>query len=255
MAHPIIFLHIPKTAGTTLTQPVLRHFPPDRTFILKDDIDAAIARFKALPHEERMRIRCLKGHQPYGLHEYLAPGARYITILREPVARIVSHYEYVKACPHHYMHEQMKHMTVAEYAGSRLYGELHNGQTRLLAGVWDDRPLEQADYDRAIAHLERDFDWIGLTERFDESLVMLAAAMRWPNVFYRWSNVGKGWRKSGMEPAVARAIERENPHDMALYEYARRRFDDIGALARSARRQAAGALRLGNRVVARLRGP
>ena len=251
---PLVFLHIPKTAGMTLTQLVQRQFQPDEVYSIKgDDVAASVERLKALPEGERLRLRCLKGHQAFGLHEYLAPGTRYITMLRHPVSRIVSHYEFVKARPHHYLHARMKGATLAEFAASRLSGELHNGQTRLLAGIWDDRPLEQADYDRAIANLEQHFDWRGLMERFDESIVMLAAVMRWPNVFYRKSNVGKGWKPSGVEPATTRVIEQESPFDMQLYQYAQRRFDGAGSGVRKARRLAARGLDLGNRLAARLK--
>ncbi|MEK6805813.1 MAG: sulfotransferase family 2 domain-containing protein [Pseudomonadota bacterium] len=252
---PLIFLQVPKTAGVTLTNLVLRHFRSNEIYLTRGDVNAAVARLKALPEAARMRIRCLKGHQAFGLHEYLAPGARYITMLREPVARIASHYEFVRKRPEHYMHPQLVErniQTLADYATSRITGELHNGQTRLLAGVWDDRPLDEAHLVQAIANLEQHFDWIGLMERFDESVVMLALHMRWANVLYRVSNVGARWRASSLDPEVSRLIEQENTLDMQLYEYAVRRFDRIGRSARVVRSLAARGLSIANQTMSRL---
>ncbi|HUS24874.1 MAG TPA: sulfotransferase family 2 domain-containing protein [Candidatus Binatia bacterium] len=254
-ARPLVFLHVPKTAGMTLSRIVQRQFPRERLFEIRGDAaDASIARLKALPVEERLRIDCLKGHQSFGLHEYLRPGARYITMLRHPVARIVSHYEYVRARPAHYLHAPSAGWSLERYAGSRLNGELHNAQTRLLGGVWDDRPLERADLDRAIAHLERHFDWVGLMERFDESVAQLAWTMGWTQVFYRSRNTGRRWDASRVPAEAAEVIRRENALDVELYEHARRRFDAGSPWRRGVRSVAGAGLKGVGRVATWLRG-
>ncbi len=47
---------------------------------------ATAERFKTLSEERRRRLRVVRGHAVYGIHEFLPQGATYITMLREPVA-------------------------------------------------------------------------------------------------------------------------------------------------------------------------
>lgn len=64
----VIFLHIPKAAGTTLHRILERHYPPSAIFSIGADAHASIREFKALSEAERAAIRLFRGHMPYGLH-------------------------------------------------------------------------------------------------------------------------------------------------------------------------------------------
>jgi hypothetical protein len=246
---PLVFLHIPKTAGSTLSRMLNRFYPPQRIHTLKTpDIAGAIAEFRGWPDERRHAVALLKGHQPFGLHALLAPGARYITVLRHPVPRIISHYHYLRNNPGHFMHERLvkSGLDVASYAGSGLFPELDNGQTRQIAAVPDDRPATRADLARALDHIDRHFAWVGITERFDESLVGLAARMRWLDVTYRKHEVGQGWRRESVDAATTRAIEAANALDLALYDRVLAWFDAASVPVRWARRLGARALGVAN---------
>ena len=80
--HRIIYVHIPKTAGTTLNTIIERHYPPEKRFSLGPRAQEDVARFKALSAAERARIWMLNGHLAYGLHDYLPGPTAYFTILR-----------------------------------------------------------------------------------------------------------------------------------------------------------------------------
>ena len=77
------------------------------------------------------------GHMGFGLHDYLPQGASYITMLRDPIDRIVSHYYYVLQNQGHYLHKEVagKGLSLEQFADSALSTELDNGQTRVLAGL------------------------------------------------------------------------------------------------------------------------
>lgn len=255
--HPVIFLHLPKTAGTTFNAVLARQYAGQCVYGIKSDaLEANIERFKQLPEADRHRIRLLLGHQAFGLHEYLAPGARYITVLRDPVARLVSHYQYVKSHRHPKFIGAIEggQLDVLGYVTCGISGELENGQTRWLCGRMDDAPLGEADLERAIANLECHFDWVGLTERFDESLVDLAIRYRWPRVYYRSRNVG-GRRGNDIDPCVREAVLERNALDLRLYEYVARRMDRVGRLRAATRRAGAGTLRLANALGQRIAPP
>lgn len=226
----LIFLHIPKAAGSTLHPVLERHYSKHSYRTIS--VPAQLEVFKCLPEEERRRIRLLKGHMPFGMHTYLEGSSRYITLLRHPAERIVSHYFYVKRRPGHYLHHHLAAgMGLAEFASAGLSGEMDNGQVRLLSGHDQDIPCGQCTrdlLDTAKRNIEEHFAVAGLTERFDESLVLMSIVLGWnwtPYYLNRNVTMGKPGAKQ-IDPLALKAIEQASPLDFELYDWATRRFQD-----------------------------
>ena len=79
----VIFLHIPKAAGTTLTRILERYYNKDRIFVIWGRrLQESIGEFTSLPAASRAEIMLLRGHMPFGLHEHLPEPSTYITMLR-----------------------------------------------------------------------------------------------------------------------------------------------------------------------------
>jgi ribosomal protein L22 len=79
----VIFLHIPKTAGTTLHSIIERQYPSSVVHTIDGRrVHQSIAQLKDMSEEKRSKIKCLKGHIPFGLHEYLPGSSAYITFKR-----------------------------------------------------------------------------------------------------------------------------------------------------------------------------
>lgn len=89
----------------------------------------------------------------------------------------------------------------------------------------------------AEAHLREHFAAVGLTERFDESLLVFKRHLGWGWVCYLKENISPGRPSLSEVPAAARrAIERRNELALALYDRAARCFDEQGRRAGLARR-------------------
>jgi hypothetical protein len=59
----LIFLHIPKTAGTTLNRIIEWQYSPLSIFTIDaHQIRATAERFKSLPERRRRRFRVVRGH-------------------------------------------------------------------------------------------------------------------------------------------------------------------------------------------------
>ncbi len=226
----LVFVHIPKTAGTTLHKILSHQYPAEKTWIRHDAAGPwSAAELDRLREGSPGRPELIMGHLSTGLHREVA-GVRYLTCLREPVARLVSHYHHALNEADHYLHDAVicRQLDLAGYVTSGLSGELSNGMTRMIAGIedFDGAIPGPDDLERAKAHLETHFAGVLLSERFDEGLLMLAESLGWTNPYYLRRKVGHySVRAARPDPATRRIIEDHNALDLELYRWALARFE------------------------------
>jgi len=213
----LVFLHIPKTAGTTLRRIIRRQYP--RGTVWETDSNY----FPPLSPEQYARLRVVQGHVMYGLHEQLPRPVRYITVLRHPVERTLSAYYYVRRRPKDPLHALAHRLSPDEFSAEAGPHAL-NYQTRFLSGQPAD--LSAATLPLALRNLDEHIAF-GLDSRFDESLLLFRRLLGWGSVHYRRENVTRGRpRGDEVEARVIAAIERQNPLDMELYAHAERRLEE-----------------------------
>jgi hypothetical protein len=227
-----IFIHIPKTAGITLRYILDAQY--DRASHYKIDgerIEESVAEFRRLPESEKKHIRVLTGHMPFGLHEALPQACHYVTLLRDPAERTISHYYFVLREPTHYLYHRVTdaRMTLGDYLLSGVAPELDNGQTRYLSGALD-LPFGACNRTHLAAakqNLRRHFAALGLVERFDESLLLIRRRLGWGSVYYISQNVAPDRaRAETLTRYEQAAIERVNALDYELYDYACLLFEE-----------------------------
>lgn len=227
--HAIIFLHIPKTAGTTLHRIIKRQYRPAYLYHV-DSAAESLSTFQQLPESQRARIRFLMGHFEMGVDAYLPRPSTYFTMLRDPVARVASYYAHVRRDPDHYCHELVNtaQMDLETFVRSGTDVMVSNGQTRMIAGLLYDIPFGQCGPDvleTAKLHLDERFAFVGLTEQFDESLLFMHALFGWRTLFYADRNATpNGVSKQPLTATARQAILEVNQLDMALYTFARKRL-------------------------------
>jgi Sulfotransferase family len=226
----LIFLHIPKTGGTTLYKILARQYWRAQTLTF-DGCSSQIERFKTLPPARRGRYRLIKGHLHFGLHHFVPGASTYITFLRNPVERVLSFYHHARSKPDHYLYSVLatERLDLETQLAQDVTLELFNEQTRLLAGgEWEDprRPVTRAALTRAQANLRAHFRVVGILEESDASLLLLRHAFGWQMPYYVKENVAKDKPDSASLDAETRAlIQDANSFDLELYEYARELFD------------------------------
>ena len=206
-----------------------QRFDAKRTFTVRDPIKH-IENLKALPAAERDQLQLIKGHFPYGIHEHLSQPFDYITMLRDPVERMVSHYYFVLRTPHHYLYETVtsKKIGLNEYVLGGLSEELDNGQVRLISGIGRRIPYGQCSrkwLEVAKENLERRFSFVGLAERFDETILLIARKFGWKDPYYIRQNVTENRPAVKDVPMhVIDAIKKVSALDLELYSFAQSIF-------------------------------
>jgi hypothetical protein len=235
----VIFLHIGKTAGSTMRRILRRQFPAGQVLDLTEKIPDPRYRlrregmpdlFATMPEAERARPRLIMAHTIYGLHEHVPRPSTYVTLLRDPVKLVISLYGFILRRPGHRIFDEVAgaELTLEGFMRSGVSLEADNSQVRALAGdrtagfgEVDDDMLELAK-----AHIEERVGWLGFVERFDEGLVALQRTFGWTNTYYVPVNVAS---RSGQPPApeVLDLIREQNRYDIELYRWANERMDRL----------------------------
>lgn len=151
--------------------------------------------------------------------------------MREPVGRTISLY-------HHLLQEEnarddqsvaemqsrikSENLSLEEFVTSGITLDTDNAQTRILSG---ESPkfgqCNRETLEKAKSNLQQHFIATGLTERFDESIMLIHKTMGWPTPFYVKKNVSShSPKKDGPSQKTIEAIQQFNELDTELYGFA-----------------------------------
>jgi hypothetical protein len=249
----LLYLHIPKVGGTTLSNCIHYHCgaaephkaeaDPDYpgTYMFHEGVyyfwkgffkepDLAVPEYvrRALARED---LRAVVGHFWFGFHQYVRGPWAYATMLRDPVERTVSLYAHLVE---HGFPRPLPYggMSLREFATNPPFREVDNDQTRRLAGEEPELGrCTRAMLGRAKENLRRHFRVVGVTERFDETLMLLKAAFGWTQSlrYYPRNQTRDRPATSSLPPDTADAIRGRNELDLELYRFAQELLEDAVA--------------------------
>jgi hypothetical protein len=232
----VVFCHCPKTAGTSLFRALSDRLGYRASYLMR-------RRRPDLAHLQRRGFAFVSGHAPYG--HYLDAGAvnqatRFITFFREPRAVLLSRFAHVlrhrreiPAARHFFEVElAQRGLAMTSPEAVRLFlarhrefdaGDADNPQTRFAAnhpfGPLDESHLEQAKATFAAMEL------VGCTERFEDSLKMLADRLGWRELGYHRLNVSHARQKAAEDPALLAELDQHLHFDQRLVGWAAERFE------------------------------
>lgn len=233
----LIFLHIPKSAGSTLRLIFRRQHKRDAYFVDGHCPDLDIVKREL----GSKNIRLCFGHMDFGLHDVIGQSAKYATIVRDPVERVISQYYYVKRQAKHHLHHQAfieNDYSLAEYVSRGLSTELNNGQVRILIGAGGFHKDIYTKYkipfgkcepwmlEEAKSNIEKHFVLCGLQEYFDESLILLKKEFQWKwDIGYVSQNITQRRKKaSELDSNTLKIISETNSLDIELYDWVKANF-------------------------------
>ena len=222
----VIFLHMPKTAGTTFYDAIKFQYRKREIFTCSGIIENSVEMFNQLPDVKKQQIKFFKGHMTFGLHQFLTQPSTYISILRHPTKRFISLYYYLQQSTTHAQHHHVVGKSLHDFAQNQVIH--HNFQTRFIAGrsAFDSACSDEEKLAIAKANIDTHFAAIGIQERFDESLILFKHVLGWKNLpLYVRQNKSKKPDHLDIEQSTIDLIEEKNSLDMQLYDYANQKLD------------------------------
>lgn len=245
--HPFFFLHIPKTAGSTMQWLLAQHFAVDEIAVAGN-----LTTLLGFNREQLSNKKLFQGHFFGTLDQIIFNSFRF-TILRDPVERALSHYGHVMRDDQHYLHRRALELGSFEaYLDDPVTRmTVINFQARMLALDCDVEAIYRklSDQERTEWHLERyiettlfeldesallakaqkrlaSIDVVGITERFEETLALLCYKRDWPfpdEIQARNVNDARP-RRTALASSTLNRLADLNAIDIALYELARQKF-------------------------------
>ena len=239
-----IFTHIPKCGGTSF-----------REFFYKAGLQSNIKateihvpgvsgisnnkNISQLSDEELIKFRndnvkILADHSRFFVHaRYLLnmPNPFYFTILREPVARFISHYNFFhKQLGYH----DLKGVDINDLPKAKLdelVKRLSNLQ--IIYCIYTPKPrgwtIDEAGLAQAKYNLEKVYGSFGILEQANRSVEVLKnAAPQWLTINDKLPEKNKNIApKSEVSPAIIEKIRAKNYYDLKLYEFGLELFEKL----------------------------
>ena len=220
-----IFLHIPKTAGTSLRNTLLRDVPAGEYLLLYPGPMPGLSLQRALkiPLSQRDCLSWVYGHFGFGFHHYLTRPSRYISFVREPLARLRSNFNHHAAAGTEFDIQGVA-VRPSVMINEGLTEEFDNLMTRFLAGLGTDViPLGQMGVDEvelALHNVREQFDFVGLQSQAVVDTDTLQRAFGLPLVPLSLDNVTPPESRYSPEELARvdwQAVSKHNSADCLLY--------------------------------------
>jgi hypothetical protein len=220
-----LFVHVPKTAGTSLRAELARLLRPDANIVVDytdtdrsfhERMDEAVARFLA-PGPARPP-RFASGHileRHVRRISAARPGTRLVTFLRDPVARVVSDYRYQRS-PRHPVHAEF----AARVPDLASYIDLRWEANKMAQHLVPAELVQAGDPARCVDFVMRHYAFIGVQEFYALSfraLTALLGAPGWPSI--RENVNGEDPSERAVPDELAARIRAANALDDAIYQH------------------------------------
>lgn len=241
----LLFLHIPKTAGLSFISLLDAQFEPNMILDLHSipsELNKELWTELLWAESQHLseRIRLIRGHFSFGPYDaliwrYIVQNPVIITLLRHPVERTISAYRHLSRRPNR--HTKMKGKSLLDWVtGSGSQQRVNNRMTRFIArtttlgGKRDLAPRglsNEAMLEIAMRRLEQ-FPFVGLTERFEDSVQLLHFTFGWENPLEipRINAAPTPTRREDISPTELDAIRERTVLDAELYRFAVSIFEE-----------------------------
>lgn len=157
----LLFIHLPKTGGSTMYHIITNQIFQGESNCLSVGNQEQVKQFQELTFEQVSAYKVIAGHINFMLAKNkFGESIRQFftfTVLRNPVAQMISLYQYILQTPKHLQHNKVKNLSFEEFIDSDLYTP--NIQCKIISN--------QPSCQTTLEILRNHFDCFGTIENFD----------------------------------------------------------------------------------------
>jgi len=237
---PVFFVHIMKTGGTSLKQRISMSFPEPELYPNPADdenliqANTEIDYLRNLSQERRARTKIYAGHFPYVATEILGEPVRTMTLLRDPVDRVISHLKQIRMNKMGWRRFSATLADIDDPPLEAIYADeflkplfFIDHQVKMFAATLADNPasytkmsveVDRARLEIAKANLSR-VDCVGILENYDEFVDEASALFGLVTNDIPPQRVSSDSRPT--DAALRELIAEENALDIEFYQFAR----------------------------------
>lgn len=227
-----VFIHIPKTAGSSLSTELERLRPPYHNIHRKYDTSGATVTFSRIEDEMQKIVdsgvmadaRSCSGHFSWTQSKPLRdvrPDARFFTFLRDPVKRIISDYRYSRT-PTHPTYKE----TIARFPTVESYIEASETQDKMAKFLLPNNVNTRREIEEFV---DTQLVFVGLLEMYPMSFNILSRLMgeNLMPVEHKRKTEKTAENEVDETPQLLALIAESNARDKMLYDIVRKRL--VGA--------------------------
>lgn len=247
MSKKQFFIHIKKTAGTSLVSLIQRNYN------WRNEILYQASTWREIWHlnpQKLSQAKFIRGHFGINLLKLLPDDIDRFTFLRDPVQRCLSDLNFANRTKGHWPHkiltdnklnakEALLHPQINNYCKNHLLANL--GMDVAIESLWMNRPAIIKTAQKfmdflnsteclgiAQKHLNSCY-FIGITEYFNLSYLLLCYLNHWrPDLHTEAYHKGdKSWINETIGPEEIEYLNMVNQNDFMLYDYGKKKFEDM----------------------------
>jgi hypothetical protein len=217
----VLFMHIQKTSGTAFREAISANFSRSEClYVYPMPPGIWHEEFHKIPAQQIRNCKCIAGHFVFGLDRKLAAPCVYTTIVRDPVARVASHYDHMIRNESEEIRSQSGgKLSLHEVLEARMSAELDNLIVRCFSGRGARHcppgMIGPDAYEAAVENLEH-FRFVGHQERSEEGWRRMQRMFDWRNGSLERVNVGRA-RNGEFDRRTRMAIEHHCKFDIMLH--------------------------------------
>ncbi len=162
----------------------------------------------------------------FGLHKVIPQPATYITVLRDPVDRVISAYYFMRSYKLHPLYWKLRreNWSLEDFVRR---AQRDSVQSKIVAGSDYATPCTRETVEKAKENLRHHFSVVGISERLEESLALMKLRFGWKLSSYSSFNVTRSRpKKRDLPKSTLDLIHEKNAFDMELYEVGRALFEE-----------------------------
>ena len=228
LQYPLIFIHLPKTAGTSLRRTIQKNYRSRELFFVynRNPKFHPMDELWGFDPEDFEKYKIIMGHFPFSRKLFPFEDRRFITLVRDPVQRAVSYYRHVMGRDEW----RGREISLHEYMETSDDIQFQNHQVRLLSGM-KRNPITDRHLEKAIENIEKYFLYAGTSERFTHAVDHLYTLLDWKKKKIFRENVSS--EKLCLPPCSEDDLDRLkelNQYDIKLHEWVSNRLeqDEVG---------------------------